>query len=369
MTETAIAVATSPPGRRWRVIYFAVAILAAVVVTFANESISGFLAASPLNASVALIVLLPFLAIATRPIYVRVAQRNESHRTIGIVWALRTRSFRFFARTIGVWLLLMLVFGASSVAMFKQGGEVAVATLSNWLYVASLFTLIVHVLPSEARLPPAKAVRVIVLGPDGAGKTNFIGLAPVDRVSAENDRWSVTSSSASAAMTAALYKTKGGVVSNPATPLRHTVSRRRIWSQFTGVRPVPVDFVELPARAQPDAALRDGNRTAYAIVVAHPVRAANVRQQLDRIRKIEGRPKGKLRAAIAIVVTRCDDAALRTAGAILLDQETIEILQESARRWSAFPTTDRARASDGTDPEGFAPAGQVKAIAWLLSSL
>src|SRR5205823_10134011 len=118
MTETAIAVATSPAGRRWRVAYFTIAVLAAVVVAFANESISGFLAASPLNASVALIVLLPFLAIATRPVYVRVAQRNESHRTIGIIWALRTHSFRFFARTIGVWLLLMLVFGASSVAMF-----------------------------------------------------------------------------------------------------------------------------------------------------------------------------------------------------------------------------------------------------------
>jgi hypothetical protein len=39
------------------------------------------------------------------------------------------------------------------------------------------------------------------------------------------------------------------------------------------------------------------------------------------------------------------------------------------QRRRAFSVTDRARAAEGGDRDRFAPAGQVSAIAWVLSSL
>lgn len=360
------------PQRKWRLLYAAITVVSAVVVALGNETISAFLASGSASGALALLVLLPLAAVATRPVYIRVGERNEPRRVIGVIWALRMGRVGFFIKTFFVWIGIIVVAGIASIVLYRYEGVSFTAGLSNWLLVASALTLLAHAIPHDVRLPPAASVQVFVLGPKGAGKTTFIVLAPLDRRSPESATWIVAPSAVSAALAGQLF-TKRRVdpaMLQSAAP-RHVVTRRRIWSQFVGLRPQPVELIEVPpgASTNPFQAVR--GKSGFVVVVPKGSEAKQIDEQIERIRGIAagGGPAARIRYPVAIVISRCDGDLDRMRESIALDEESERIVQTAVRKWAIFRTTDRAGERDLNDPEGFTPAGQVTAIAWLLSSM
>jgi hypothetical protein len=352
------------PRRRWFVIYAAIAVIAGIVVGQLNERISATLGASSPAAALSLIVLLPLLAIATRPVYVRAAQRDESRRVIGVIWAFRSGKGSFFAKTVVVWIAVFAIIGGLVIALYRQGGAVAVATIANWLVVASALVFLTHIAPADAtRLRLAERVSIFVLGPEGAGKTTFIALAPLDHLSKESATWSVQPGTTAANVAVDLYEKRGQTLPQGVGSLEHIVIRRQVWSEFTGVRPRPVEFTEVPDGAAPGAWKAKSGNSGFAVVLRRELDPKLLREQLSRIRQIAA-ARSKMKIPVALVLTGLDSDAERSAlpG---ISEETKKLLDEFTRKWRVFLTTDRA----GGDAEDFTPAGQVSAIAWLLRKM
>lgn len=349
------------PRRRWFVVYVVLAIVAAIAVGQFNERISATLGASSQMAALSFIALLPLLAIATRPVYVQVGQRDESRRVIGLIWALRYAKLSFLIRTIVLWLVLLGITGATVVALFREGAAVAVATIANWIVVLSALVFLAHIAPGDAtRLGLANKVTIFVLGPEGAGKTTFIALAPRDTLSKESATWNVHPGPKAAQVATDLYEHR---TSQVAGTLEHTILHRQPWSEFTGMRPRPVAFDEVPDGAPPTGWSAKRGSSAFVVVLRRELDPKLLREQLSRIRRIAA-ARSKMSQPVAVVLTGLDADAERAA-LPEIGEETKKLLDEFTRKWRVFPTTDRA----GGDAEHFNPAGQVSAIAWLLKRM
>lgn len=346
---------------RRSLIYTAIAVAAAIVVAQFNEQISATLGASSPAAALLVIALLPLLAIATRPVYIQVAQREQRRRVIGLIWALRSGKWSFLMRTVVLWIVVLAIVGGLVVVLYREGAAVAVATVANWIVVASALVFLLHIVPAGGtRLGLADRVSIFVLGPKGAGKTKFILLAPLDHLSKESATWTVHAGSKAQALTEGLYE--NDVPANVGT-VEHTIMHRRVWSEFTGLRPRPVEFNEIPEDAPPTAWTAKRGSSGFAVVLRRELDLKLLREQLSRIRRIAA-AKSKMSQPVAVVLTGFDSDPERSTTPEV-GEDVRKLLDEFTRKWRVFLTTDRA----GDDTEHFNPAGQVSAIAWLLGRM
>jgi hypothetical protein len=353
---------------RWKgaVVYPASAVVATLILFRWNEDISAGLGASSLWAALLVILGMPLAALATRPRYVQPAQRAEQQRVIGLVWALRNRKFSFFVRTILLWIVLLLVVGAALVFLYSGGGAVAAATIANWIVVTSTIVFLAHITPSEnLRLSPGQPAEIYILGPPQSGKMTFMALAERDKVSPEAATCQVHPTKEAADVTSAFYSSRKAATQSPnVARMRQMVSLRHPWSEFTGVRPTPVDLVKVAANVPSSPYDLKRRKCGFVIALPNEVDPPALRKELARIRAMV-KTHSKVRKPIAVVVTKCDDQEARTKE-LVVDPAVKKMLDDLApRRWRIFRTTDRA----GNDSEQFTPAGQVSAIAWLMKRM
>ena len=260
-----------------------------------------------------------------------------------------------------IWIVVLAVTSALLIALFREGAAVVVATIANWVVVMSALVFVSHIAPAGGtRLGLAKKVTIFVLGPAGAGKTTFIALAARDEISKESATWNVHPGAKAAQVATDLYEHRTPQVLGS---LEHTLMRRRPWSEFTGVRPLPVEFDEVPDGVPPTAWTAKRGSSGFAVVLHRELDLKQLREQLSRIRRIAA-AKSKMSQPVAIVLTGLDSDADRSA-LPEISEETKKLLDEFTRKWRVFLTTDRA----GGDAEHFNPAGQVSAIAWLLTKM
>jgi hypothetical protein len=348
-----------------RRVYVCLALLAAVIVFFANARITAFLRDSSAAGAIVLFLVLPLAAILTRPVIVA-SKRGRQQRAIGLLYALRSFRISFFAKSLLWWILFSIVITGVVAVLYREAEMKATEAVSNWWYVTNLLALIVHLVPSQFRLPARRPLTIIVLGAKDSGKSSFIGLLAIEKLPPE---WSVQPSDAARNLLLNLYaRATGATTSFPSGgPARLVFTRPGAWAQYTGVRPTPVDFVEvdyLNWRALPESAPRGlGIALLIPATGSQDTINAEVQRLLRVVRTTEKMThKGRIMPPVAVVLTKSDltpDAAL--------PKDAAEVLEQNCRKWLVFTTSDRG--GELSDIEGFSPKGNMSAVLWLLRNV
>ncbi len=347
--------------------YFALAALAAAIVYFANARITAFLGESSATGAIALFVVLPLAAILTRPVIVA-EKRGRKQRAIGLLYALRSFRLSFFVKSIGWWMLFTIVVLLVVALLYREAALKGAEAVSNWWYVTNLLVLAVHLVPGQFRLPARRAVTILVLGAKEAGKSTFIGLLALEKLPQE---WSVQPSEAARSLLLNLLaRAKGSIATLPDTgTARFVFTRPGAWSMYTGVRPTPIDFVEvdhLDWRAIPERAPRgvgvallvpagsdDGTLTAEVQRLLHAVRTAEKMTH-----------KGRIVPPVAVVLTKSDLAL-----SAVLPKDAVAALDQNCGKWAAFQTSDRDGEPSDADAEDLSPQGNMAVTLWLLRNV
>lgn len=347
--------------------YFALAALAATIVYFANARITTFLGESSATGAIALFVVLPLAAILTRPVIVA-EKRGRQQRAIGLLYALRSFRLSFFVKSVGWWILFTIVVVLVVALLYREAALKSAEGVSNWWYVTNLLVLVVHLIPGQFRLPAQRAVTIIVLGAKDAGKSTFIGLLALEKLPQE---WSVQpSDSARSLLLNLLARAKGTIATLPDTgTARFVFTRPGAWSMYTGVRPTPVDFVEvghLDWRTIPQGAPRgvgvallipaNGDEETIIAEVQRLLHAARTAEKMTR--------KGRIVPPVAVVLTKSD-----LAPSAVLPKEAVAALDQDCGKWAAFSTSDRAGESSDAEPQDFSPKGNMDVTLWLLRNV
>ncbi|HEX7981721.1 MAG TPA: hypothetical protein VF461_24145 [Gemmatimonadaceae bacterium] len=352
-----------------RIVYVALALAAAAIVYFANDAISGFLRTRSVAGAGALFLLLPLAAFLTRPVVV-LAQRNQQQRAIGVVYALRTRKIGFIARSFGLWLASTLAIVVLVALLYREGQIAGAAAVSNWWYVVNLLSLLAHLAPGRFQLAAGQPVTVLVLGAPDAGKSTFIGVLPLDKTNAE---WQFNAMPSTARLTAQLHaRARGADEIQPLGEVpRSTLVGHRPWAPYAGVRPIPVDFVEL---RHFESARLPRKRAAIAICVPAAGGEEAIRHELQRhLQALRSAglagDGGKVRLPVAVLLSKADLSALTPGRATnALPKRTSELLDQNCRTWEAFAVTDRSGAPGDRGTQGFTPQGYSEAALWLVTS-
>jgi hypothetical protein len=346
--------------------YFALAALAAAIVYFANARITAFLGESSATGAIALFVVLPLAAILTRPVIVA-EKRGRKQRAIGLLYALRSFRLSFFVKSIGWWILFTVGVVLAVALLYREAALQGAEAVSNWWYVTNLLVLVVHLIPGQFRLPARRPVTIIVLGAKDAGKSTFIGLQALEKLPQEWSRQ--PSDTARNLVLNLLARAKGSIATLPDSgTARFVFTRPGAWSMYTGVRPTPVDFVEvdhLDWRAIPEGAPR-GVGVALLIPANggdEPI-TAEVQRLLHAIRTTDKMThKGRIVPPVAVVLTKSD-----LAPSAVLPKDAVAALDQDCRgKWAAFQTSDRD--GEPADVEGFSPKGNMTVTLWLLRSM
>ncbi len=351
-----------------KIIYPALAVIAATFVYFANDTISAFLGTRSVAGGGALFLLLPLAAFLTRPVVV-VVQRNQQQRAIGIVYALRAGKFGFIARSIGLWLAATAAVVLVIALLYREGQIGGAAAISNWWYVVNLLALVAHLAPGRFQLAADRPVTVVVLGGPASGKSTFIGLLPLDKTSSE---WQFNAMPSTARLTAQLHaRARGAGEIQPLSEVpRSTLVGHRPWSHYSGVRPIPVDFIEL---RHFEAARLPRKRAAIAICISANDDEQALRHELQRhLQALRGAgvtgSHGKVQFPVAVLLSKADLAGLTPGEApAALSKAASELLDQNCRTWQAFAVTDRAAQAGGPETQGFTPKGNLDAALWLVT--
>ncbi|HKR66894.1 MAG TPA: hypothetical protein VJZ00_24420 [Thermoanaerobaculia bacterium] len=329
-----------------RRLYLLCAIVAAVIVFFANDAINTFLGESSTFGAILLFAILPLAAILTRPVVVA-AQRGREQRAIGIVYALRSFRIGFFLRSIAWWLLFSAIVVAAIAFLYREAEMQAAAGVSNWWYLVNLFVLLLHLVPGQFRLPPAPPVTIVVAGPRNAGKSTFIGLLPLDELPRD---WTVMPSDPARRLLLNLHaRAKGDteIDIDMGTP-RLTFLRPRVWSKYVGTRPLPVDFVEATQ-------LRGELPKRAGVAVILPANGSITAELQKQLRE-------KINAPVAVILTKSD-----LAPDVEFPPDAAALLDARCRKWKAFTASDRG--GEPSELEGFSPRGYMAAALWLLGGI
>jgi signal recognition particle receptor subunit beta len=350
---------------RW--LYLVAALIAALIVAFANEAISNFLRKHSSVGALALFVVVPLAAFLTRPLVI--VERNRSQRAIGLVYALRRRRIGFIFGSIGLWLLATVLVLAAILLLYREAEIRAAAAVSNWWYVTNALVLVAHLVPGHFRLPATRPITIVVTGAKRSGKTTLIALLPID---APPRGWAVTPTASATRLTTQLHdraRGAGEIQSLNETP-RYMFLRERMWSEYAGVRPIPVDFVELKLfdAHQVSSSGRVGVLLMVESMLAPEAARAEAMRQLNAVRIAPGLAArdGRIRVPVAVVFSKSD---LAPVPVVLPSAEVTVLLDQNCRRWRAFSASDRAGASDDTEVEGFNPKGFMDATLWLIAAI
>lgn len=358
-----VAVAQRSPrvGIRDRYTYLSAAGAAILVVVFGNDAVTRFFAMRSQVGYGVLFLLLPLLALLTRPLEVNPgARRQHVERALASVYAVRNRRSGILWKTAGFWMLWVSTLVGVSFLLVGMGLYRWVSAVGNWAFVTTTAILVWNLFPGRFHLMPGVTFTVAVLAPSGVDRAAYAGLVALDRTA---DGWMTSTSESGDAAVDRFYKlARGGPAPPPMTgAVCLFFMQPHVWSRFTGDRPAPVDFVDGPT-----AALRSGRR---GILILLPPALAGatadaqqfVKRETQRFLDTSGKKRKKhpeLRVPVAVVVD-----------ALTVPPELERALEQQFTQLHASTIASYAIRFDPADALANLPAsGAAAPVAFLLST-
>lgn len=232
-------------GRRDRLVYFAIAVGAAIVVFFTNDAINTYLEQLASTRVVAMLAALPVLVMLTRPLQVTPGHRTRrQERAMAVTYAIRSRRFSLLFRSFFLGVFWMIVAAVISLVLYQLALYRQMAAVANWFTVTWLAMLIWNFVPGRFHLQPSTPFTIAVAARDSETAALFAGLVALDRT---QRHWLIATAESADAVVERVY----GVLAGREKPAPLQTARiyftlPRIWSRITGDRAIPVDLVDRP---------------------------------------------------------------------------------------------------------------------------